>query len=62
MATQFRFDVTVNVKQTPDGMYIASSSEFPMFIASRDEAQVRTMAFNAIESLRRYLLRLPPAE
>lgn len=50
MKAQFRFDITVNVKQTADGLYIAASDGklLIMFVTSRDRAQLDAMIGQAI--------------
>jgi len=42
MAAQFRFDVTVNVKRDPGGLYIATNDGklFMMYLASRGQGKL----------------------
>lgn len=61
MATQFRFDVRVEFKQV-DEVFVATSRDFPMFIAGPDAAEVRRRVASAVEAEREWLSGLSSTE
>jgi len=64
MAAQFRFDINVNVKQTDDGLYIATNAckLFMLFVTSRDRVQLDGMIHDSLVQMQGVFGEMPEEE